>query len=147
VDDRDWLERAVELAYRCPPSAGAYSVGAVIVDGTGVELAHGYSRETDGQIHAEEVALGRLLPHDPRLAGATLYTSLEPCSRRKSRTESCTRLILAAGIGRVVLAWREPDLFVPDASGCELLVAAGVSVVELPELAGRARGANAHLEV
>jgi diaminohydroxyphosphoribosylaminopyrimidine deaminase/5-amino-6-(5-phosphoribosylamino)uracil reductase len=143
--DRGWLERAIALSHRCPPSEEAYSVGAVLVDGSGVEIASGYSRETDPKVHAEEAALERVPVGDPRLTGATLYSSLEPCSERRSRPRSCVRLILDAGIPRVVIAWKEPDLFVADARGCELLREAGVTVVEMPELAALARAPNAHL--
>lgn len=145
TDDRGCLERAIELSHRCPPSQDAYSVGAVLVDASGVEIASGYSRETDPRVHAEEAALARVPAGDPRLAGATLYSSLEPCSQRRSRPRSCVRLILDAGIPRVVIAWREPDLFVADARGCELLREAGVTVVEMAELAALARAPNAHL--
>jgi diaminohydroxyphosphoribosylaminopyrimidine deaminase/5-amino-6-(5-phosphoribosylamino)uracil reductase len=54
-------------------------------------------------------------------------------------------LIIAAGVRRVVIAWREPGLFVADCQGCELLATAGVSVIELANLASRARAVNAHL--
>lgn len=146
TDDRYWLELAVEQAHRCPPSPTAYSVGAVLVGADGVELARGYSRETDPVAHAEEAALGKLIG-DPDLRHATLYSTLEPCSRRASRPRPCARLVLDAGIGRVVIAWREPDIFVTDARGTELLVAAGVTVVELPGLADAARAPNAHLPI
>ena len=76
--------------------------------------------------------------------GTTLYSSLEPCGSRASRPRTCTDLILAAGIGRVVFAWREPSSFV-DGRGTELLRTAGVEVVELPELAGQVREINRHL--
>jgi diaminohydroxyphosphoribosylaminopyrimidine deaminase/5-amino-6-(5-phosphoribosylamino)uracil reductase len=159
VDDRAWLERAIELSHRCWPAEYAYSVGALVVAGDGTELAAGYSRETDAHVHAEEAALAKIAqaaepvgpaepagPSEPAgPAGATLYTSMEPCSRRSSRLRTCAELIVAAGITRVVFAWREPDLFVVDARGRDLLAAAGVSVVELPELAGWASAANAHL--
>jgi len=46
----------------------------------------------------------------------------------------------------VVFAWREPELFV-HGEGAEKLRAAGVEVVELPELAEAARGVNLHLPV
>ena len=98
-------------------------------------------------MHAEESALNKLDASDPRLPGATIYSTLEPCSQRKSRPLSCTQLILAAGIGRVVIAWREPSLFVADCQGAELLEAAGVTVVEMPELGERAREANRHLDL
>lgn len=144
--DRDahWMGVAVELSRRSPRSDRAYSVGAVIVDADGRELATGYSRETNPTVHAEEAALAKAAG-DPRLGGATLYSTLEPCSRRASRPRSCARLILESGIGRVVISWREPSLFVPDRQGVEVLEAAGVTVVELPEFARPARDVNAHL--
>lgn len=142
--DRHWLGAAVELSRRCPPSSGAFDVGAIVVDAQGDEIARGYSRDVDGAVHAEESALGRLDPADPRLRGATIYSSMEPCSRRKSRPRSCAELILAAGIPRVVFALREPATFV-DGRGAELLTAGEVEVVELPELADAVREVNRRL--
>jgi diaminohydroxyphosphoribosylaminopyrimidine deaminase/5-amino-6-(5-phosphoribosylamino)uracil reductase len=78
------------------------------------------------------------------LAEATMYTSLEPCRRRLSRPRSCSELILAAGVRRVVLAWLEPPVFVPG-GGARWLRDQGVTVIEIPELAGEARAVNAHL--
>lgn len=139
--DRHWLTRAIDLSFRCPPSTTAFSVGAVVVDAAGEEIAWGYSRETDDLVHAEESALAKLAADDPRLATATIYSSMEPCSRRKSRPKSCSRLIRDAGIPRVVFAYREPSTFVVG-EGAEELAAAGVTIVEYPDLAGRVREAN-----
>jgi diaminohydroxyphosphoribosylaminopyrimidine deaminase/5-amino-6-(5-phosphoribosylamino)uracil reductase len=144
LDDDQWLERAIELSRSCPPSATAFCVGAIIVSNDGEVLATGYSREAHPHDHAEEIALTKIPPDDPRLRTATIYTSLEPCSKRASRPRTCTELILAAGIPRVVLAWREPSIFV-DCEGVELLTAAGVEVIELPSLAERVKAINAHL--
>jgi diaminohydroxyphosphoribosylaminopyrimidine deaminase/5-amino-6-(5-phosphoribosylamino)uracil reductase len=141
--DRHWLALAVELSRRCPPSATAFSVGAVVV-ADGREIARGHSRETDAHVHAEEAALAKLDADDERLRRATIYTSLEPCSTRRSRSDTCTQLILRAGIPRVVFAWREPEVFV-DCHGAEDLRASGVEVVEMPELADAVRAVNAHL--
>ena len=144
-DDHRWMLRAIRLSRRCPPAYGAFSVGAVIVDAAGEEFAFGYSREADPTVHAEESALAKIAVDDPRLTKATLYSTLEPCSQRTSRPRTCAELILAARIPRVVIAWREPSLFVEDCQGYELLTTAGVCVVELPDLAQRARAVNAHL--
>jgi diaminohydroxyphosphoribosylaminopyrimidine deaminase / 5-amino-6-(5-phosphoribosylamino)uracil reductase len=174
-DDARWMELAIELAWLAPQSPGAYSVGAVIVGADGAELSRGFSREGDDpHVHAEEAALGKLALGDPRLVGATIYSTLEPCSQRKSRPRSCTELILATriaapgrssgfaglggqggpgeqggniGIGRVVIAWREPALFVADCQGVELLARAGIEITELPELAEPAKAPNRHLGV
>jgi diaminohydroxyphosphoribosylaminopyrimidine deaminase / 5-amino-6-(5-phosphoribosylamino)uracil reductase len=143
--DERWMRLAIDLAWQCPPSPTAYSVGAVIVGADGEELSRGFSREGDPVVHAEESALGKLSAADPRLAGATIYSTLEPCSQRKSRPRTCTELIIAAGLRRVVIGWREPDLFVANCEGEELLAQAGLEVAELPELAGLAAAPNRHL--
>lgn len=143
--DERWMSAAIDLAWRCPPSDSAYSVGAVIVAADGTRLSGGYSRETDPHVHAEESALAKLPGGEPRLAGATIYSTLEPCSERKSRPRSCTQLIIASGIRRVVIAWREPSLFVADCRGSELLERAGIEVTELPAFAERAKAPNRHL--
>ncbi len=166
--DLDWLRQAVELSRRCPPSDTAFSVGAVLVSMTGAVIATGFSRELEPADHAEEVALakaaepaggagdhqaGQPLAGGPLaggllagglLAGATIYSSLEPCLSRASRPRSCAELIVAAGLRRVVLAWREPPLFVPG-GGAGWLRARDVTVIEIPELAEQARSVNAHL--
>ncbi|MET7391259.1 dihydrofolate reductase family protein [Streptomyces sp. NPDC005529] len=144
--DRQWLALACELAALCPPSETAFSVGAVVVAADGTELARGHSREgADPVTHAEEAALAKIDPADPRLPAATVYSSLEPCARRASRPAPCARLILDAGVRRVVTAWREPDTFVTDADGSGLLAAAGADVVLLPEYEERAKAPNRHL--
>jgi 5-amino-6-(5-phosphoribosylamino)uracil reductase len=144
--DHHWLALACELAAECPPSRTAFSVGAVIVADDGTELARGHSREgDDAVVHAEEAALAKLDPADPRLASATVYSSLEPCAHRASRPKPCARLILDAGARRVVTAWREPDTFVAGADGSGLLAGQGVEVVVLEEYEERAKRPNRHL--
>jgi pyrimidine deaminase RibD-like protein len=142
--DAAWLTAAVELSRRCPPSASAFAVGAVVVAADQSVLAEGWSRRDHPNDHAEEGALRRIDPGDPRLDTATLYSSLEPCSRRLSRPRSCTALILAGGIRRVVFALREPAVFV-EGRGAEELAAAGVVVVERPDFADRVRAVNRHV--
>ncbi|MFI7447898.1 deaminase [Nonomuraea sp. NPDC049714] len=134
--DRQWMLEAIDLARKCPPSSTAFSVGAIIVGKDGREIVNGYSRDVDIHAHAEESALSRA--GETSLRDATLYSTLEPCSVRKSRPTTCTELILAAGIPRVVIAWREPSLFVADCQGVEILQEHGVEVVELPDLAALA---------
>ncbi|MFE4666052.1 dihydrofolate reductase family protein [Streptomyces sp. NPDC056716] len=144
--DRHWLRLACALAADCPPSRTAFSVGAVVVAEDGTELARGHSREgADPVVHAEEAALAKIDPADPRLPGATVYSSLEPCARRASRPRPCARLILDAGVRRVVTAWREPDTFVAAADGTGLLTTSGATVVVLPEYEQQAKSPNAHL--
>ena len=114
----------------------------MIVAADGSTVATGFSRQRDPRDHAEEGALATLEAGDPRLPGATLYSSLEPCRFRASRPRPCAGLIIAAGLRRVVIAWLEPPVFARG-GGAELLRESGVTVVEIPELADQARAVNA----
>jgi diaminohydroxyphosphoribosylaminopyrimidine deaminase / 5-amino-6-(5-phosphoribosylamino)uracil reductase len=142
--DARWMAEAIELSRRCVPSRTAFSVGAVVVGVDGRELARSYSRELGPLDHAEEGALRKATAAGVDVAGATVYSSLEPCGKRGSRPKPCARLIVDAGIARVVYAWAEPAVFV-GGTGDELLKAAGVEVDVLDRLAAEARAVNAHL--
>ncbi|MFY1670711.1 dCMP deaminase [Plantactinospora sp. WMMB334] len=144
-EDRRWLRAAIEVSRLSPPSPSHYAVGAVVVDRHGVPLATGYTGETDPSYHAEEAALAKLATReDLDLVGATLYTSMEPCTARRSRPDPCTGLLLAAGLTRVVLALREPLLFA-DCDGVATLRQGGVDVVEIGDLGDLVVEINAHL--
>jgi diaminohydroxyphosphoribosylaminopyrimidine deaminase/5-amino-6-(5-phosphoribosylamino)uracil reductase len=143
-EDHRWLLEAIALSRRCPPTDKAYCVGAIIATLGGTRITDGFSRENDDpHVHAEEAALGRL---DPRtdLSQATMYSSLEPCSVRRSRDRTCTQLILESGIRRVVFALREPPLFA-DCEGVALLQAGGIDVVEIAELGPAVEEVNARV--
>ncbi|MBB3019902.1 diaminohydroxyphosphoribosylaminopyrimidine deaminase/5-amino-6-(5-phosphoribosylamino)uracil reductase [Microvirga lupini] len=91
------------------------SVGAVLVDESGeapVIVAQGIT-QAGGRPHAERIALEAA---GKRARGATLYVTLEPCATRSSHTHgsSCTDLIVAAGIGRLVVSVADPS---PHAAG------------------------------
>ncbi|RJQ82314.1 dCMP deaminase [Pseudonocardiaceae bacterium YIM PH 21723] len=140
--DAYWLTKAIEVSRNCPLSSTAFSVGAVIVSPESRELATGYSREIGSQ-HAEETALQKITDR-AALDGATIYSSLEPCSSRSSGPVPCAKLIIDSGIRRVVFAYREPSVFVIG-QGAELLEAHDIVVVELPELAEEVKAINRHL--
>ena len=76
-------------------------VGAVLVRG-GQVLARGYHHRA-GADHAEIDALRKL---DFRAPGATLYSTLEPCSHT-GRTGPCAPQVLRAGVRRVVVGCRD----------------------------------------
>jgi diaminohydroxyphosphoribosylaminopyrimidine deaminase / 5-amino-6-(5-phosphoribosylamino)uracil reductase len=98
------------------------AVGAVVVR-NGKVVGKGYHRLA-GTPHAEVHALrdaGR------QAAGATLYVTLEPCNHT-GRTPPCTRVILAAGIKRVVVGMRDPNPRVAG-GGCDFLLEHGLDVI------------------
>jgi diaminohydroxyphosphoribosylaminopyrimidine deaminase/5-amino-6-(5-phosphoribosylamino)uracil reductase len=142
VTDAHWLRAAIDCSRLSPPAPDHYAVGAVVVGADGRVLATGFTGETDPHYHAEEAALAKLAGVD--LTGATIYSSLEPCTTRKSRPSSCATLIIEAGLRRVVFALREPPVFV-DGRGVETLVAAGVEVLEMPSFGPLVAEVNEHI--
>lgn len=97
-------------------------VGCVIVDASGTVVGSGFHRGA-GTAHAEVVALAQA---GAKARGATAVVTLEPC-RHTGRTGPCTRALIDAGVGRVVIAQPDPT---PEAGGgANELRAAGVDVV------------------
>lgn len=101
VDER-FMRRALELATRAE-SDGEVPVGAVLVR-DGEVIAEGWNRPiaaSDPTAHAEIEALraGARALQSYRLAGTTLYVTLEPCPM-------CAAAMVHARIARVVFgAW------------------------------------------
>lgn len=125
--DMELLQRAIDISRLCTPTATAYCVGCVIVAADG-QIFEGYTHESGPHNHAEEEAILKALAAGADLAGATIYTSMEPCSTRKSKPVSCCELILHHKMLRVVYALAEPDLFVR-CDSTAILRSAGVEVV------------------
>ncbi len=141
--DRTRSLQAIGLSLKCPPSDKAYSVGAVLVTRDG-QVFTGYSRETAPDNHAEEEAILKAEQAGATLEGATIYSSMEPCSTRRSKPRSCSALIIDRRMKRVVFAVREPDRFVR-CRGEQSLRDAGIEVCVLESLAKQALEANAHI--
>jgi len=122
--DEQWMTEALELARRGeghtrpnPP------VGAVVVS-KGKKAGEGFHRKAGGP-HAEVSALRAA---GDAAKGADLFVTLEPCSTH-GRTPPCVDAIIAAEIGRTILAIRDPN---PKhrGKGIRVLKAAGIAVTE-----------------
>lgn len=142
-EDYELLQKTIALAEKAPRSESAYSVGALIVTAAGQKFP-GYSRETDEHNHAEEEAIAKAVAAGESLEGATIYSSMEPCSARKSKPLSCSGLIIKYKMKRVVFGTYEPPWFVV-CEGARRLREAGVEVVVIEELADAALAVNRHI--
>ncbi len=119
--DQLFLDRAFELAARgIGSTAPNPAVGSVVVRG-GHIAGEGYHRRA-GEPHAEANALAQA--GDAR--GATVYVTLEPCNH-VGRTPACSRALIDARVGRVVIGMRDPN---PKTNGAsiEALRQAGIAV-------------------
>lgn len=142
-EDRLRLRQAIDASRQSRPCSTAYRVGAVVVTRRN-EIFTGYTHESSATHHAEQEAVNKALAAGADLRGASMYSSMEPCSRRASEPESCTQLIIRHGFAHVAFALYEPDRFV-DCCGALTLRAAGIDVRAYPDLGEEVRALNAHL--
>lgn len=124
-EDLQFMQRALELAASTTALASPNpQVGCVLVQngkiiGEGVHLY-------EARDHAEIAALKSAAAQGHAVKGATAYVILEPCSHT-GRTGPCADALIAAGIGRCVVATGDPNPFVRG-SGLQRLRDAGVEV-------------------
>ncbi len=77
-----------------------------------------------GRPHAEQLAIEHA---GDNAKGSTAYVTLEPCAH-EGETPSCARLLIEAGVQKVVIGILDPDLRT-NGKGMEYLKKAGVEVV------------------
>jgi diaminohydroxyphosphoribosylaminopyrimidine deaminase/5-amino-6-(5-phosphoribosylamino)uracil reductase len=120
--DERFMARALALAERARGLTSPNPmVGAVVVAGGDV-VGEGFHRGA-GNPHAEVEALAAARA---RVAGATLYVTLEPCTHH-GRTPPCVPAVVASGVRRVVVAAPDPNPGVAG-GGLDALCRAGLDV-------------------
>lgn len=136
--ERAFAARAIEEARKSPGNA---RVGAVIASGERI-LATGYKGEVEA-LHAEQVALQKAKLADTNLAGAALYTTLEPCANSRTSRVPCAELVANAGITVVHIGEYDSNPQV-NRLGWKYLRDRGVKLRDFPaDLREQARAANA----
>jgi diaminohydroxyphosphoribosylaminopyrimidine deaminase/5-amino-6-(5-phosphoribosylamino)uracil reductase len=102
-------------------------VGCVIVAPNGSLVGRGHTLGP-GEDHAEIAAARDAEARGRGVMGATLYSTLEPCSFH-GRTPACSKSIAARRVSRVVIGMRDPHPRV-DGQGIVILREAGVEVID-----------------
>ena len=132
--DRQHCKLAVELARKSIHESDGEPhpyVGAVVVK-DGVVIATGYRGETGEGRHGEYCALRKLNDDvdNVDLRDCTVYTTLEPCSIRKSGKTPCTTRLIKSKVARVVYGLADKDETV---FGHSSLEEAGIEVDLFPK--------------
>ena len=135
-EDEAYMRRALRLAERGRGRVSPNPLAGAVVVLAGQVLGEGAHLQVGGP-HAEVHALDQA---GHRARGATLYSTLEPCSFH-GRTPPCSHALIAAGIERLVCAMQDPDSRV-NGAGLRQLRDAGIAV-EVGLLETQARRQNA----
>jgi pyrimidine deaminase RibD-like protein len=110
ADDAKFARQALDQARKSvsePDGKIHPKVGAVVVK-NGKVLSQSHRGELP-QNHAEFIALERKLPDDA-VSGATVYTTLEPCTTRNHPKIPCTDRLIERKVARVVVGMLDPDM-------------------------------------
>ena len=142
--DLDFMRKAIEVSREAPASPNCFRVGAVLVNDKRQLLSTGFTLEFGQGWHAEASAIKKAQDASFEVRGATIYSSLEPCSIRKSGNKDCAALLIEKGIAQVFYAMTEPPLFV-NCQGESKLKAAGIQVEKVKELEEAVKEINKHL--
>src|ERR1700728_445506 len=106
--DLEHMARDIDLAALARPvTAPNPWVGAVVVPSGPPGVTFEGMTAPPGGDHAEVSALSQAVAAGVA-EGATLYSTLEPCSHH-GRTPPCVDAIVSAGIARVVIGMVDPD--------------------------------------
>jgi diaminohydroxyphosphoribosylaminopyrimidine deaminase/5-amino-6-(5-phosphoribosylamino)uracil reductase len=122
-----WMREAIAEAELARGKTGDNPwVGCVIV-AAGALLGRGHT-QGPGEDHAEIAAYRQATARGLSVVGATLYSTLEPCSFH-GRTPACSKAIVDRGIARVITGIRDPNPRV-DGAGIRILLEGGLEVIE-----------------
>ena len=129
----EFMQRAVDLGRlgrdehegRASPRVGAVVVRA------GHVIAESHRGQFDPGDHAEFCALEKTLAGQD-LSGATVYTTLEPCSSRNHPKVPCAVRLVERRVSEVVIGIYDPDPRV-NRRGWKILDDAGVQLRDFPE--------------
>jgi pyrimidine deaminase RibD-like protein len=110
MEEMEFINQCIRQAMsaKAGPNGTDPKVGAVVVK-DGVVLGRAFRGQEEPGQHAEFTLVHKILRSRDRLSGATIYTTLEPCTHRSHDKLPCADWIIQKGIRRVVIGLLDPN--------------------------------------
>jgi pyrimidine deaminase RibD-like protein len=106
--DRECMLKAVSEARKCRSEGGIKPKVGAVVSRDGRFLESAFRGELGVGDHAEYTLLEKKCPLEV-LAGATVFTTLEPCTTRNHPKIPCVERLVSRKVRRVVIGMLDPD--------------------------------------
>ena len=103
------MRRAVELGKQSKSEGGIKPAVGVVVARDGQVLGESFRGETGEGRHAEFGLIYRLTAEGVDLDGASVYSTLEPCSKRNHPKIPCAHHLVEAGVSEVYIGIYDPN--------------------------------------
>jgi len=164
--DRHFLSLAIIEAKKCESVSTGYNVGAVLIKQIRVNdspviddfiiLSTGFSRELEGNTHAEQCCIIKYNNNNKsnntensasfNKSPLFLYSTMEPCSSRLSGNPSCSSLLIQSKlITRCIIGAKEPNYFIAECQGINLLKQSGIEIKIISDMEKDCLEMNQHL--
>lgn len=128
--EEKYLRMAIDAARKSRSDSSNPLVGAVVVTKDG-KVEVGYRGEIEAGDHAEFTVLEKKMRNDV-LAGATVYTTLEPCTTRGHPKVPCANRLVERKVARVFVGMLDPNVKILG-QGVRRLQDAGIEVQLFPQ--------------
>jgi len=109
MDEDDHQQAAIAEGKKSVSEAADKPFVGVVIVKDGEELGRSYRGRTGSGEHAEYGLLKELRDKGVDVSGATVYTTLEPCSSRNHPKKPCAAHLIEAGVEEVVIGMYDPN--------------------------------------
>ena len=126
------MRRSIDLGKQSRAESPRKPMVGVVIVKDGALLGESFRGDYAEGVHAEAGLIRRLTDLGVDLSGASVFTTLEPCTRRNHPKIPCARRLIDTDVGAVYIGMYDPNPVIYRA-GWKMLRDAGVKLFDYPD--------------